>query len=274
MTLHLGFGPVVLCAALALLSHGRAQTITHKVVVQPIQIGTFSGLLSGNPDLILYESETNKIFAQAGLEVEFLDWVPYTPLHPDLAVLKTSDTSEIKFLGQEFDGANPALTSNVIRMFFVDAAQFDDPSVYGFTIESAYSPNPVDIFPENVAVISIASYTYGGGGIIDIIAHELGHALSLRHDDPEALASAANLMNAGRLFPASLADIYPDGLDLGKLEAQQILQMRAMPHLVNIDDYTYSPVPEPELAAIGAGAAALLFAYRRRRSARADAKLA
>jgi len=113
--------------------------------------------------------------------------------------------------GQPWSSDAPGMT-NVVRLFFVKQIDGSNSNL-GFTLQSGLSldiyGNP-NINQRTAIAIADSAFT---SGIVDVIAHEIGHALGLNHTTLGA-GGALNLMTAGGSKTAiySIHDIYPEGL--------------------------------------------------------------
>ena len=182
------------------------------VYVQPIQVCDSAGFNCANPNRELYDAFTGVLWAQAGIRVEYLNWMTIrSSTFYDIARVGTVDL--LWSLPVDITGAS--VTSNVISMWFVNSLPFDSAGV--------------STFPGNQIVISDRIFRYenpnysGGAGQVqgrtDTIAHEIGHALGLDHCDPQC--SGPFLMGENRVVPSSLNQIRQIG-PLGTLAYDEV----------------------------------------------------
>ncbi|MBE9227285.1 hypothetical protein IQ264_17810 [Phormidium sp. LEGE 05292] len=228
--LFLGFSLLTFPAVM--MEKVLAATIDRRVVVQPIQVCNDLGNSCANPDRKLFEAETDKIWAQAGIDVDFLSWNIF------------NETDFLSVTGSEFNSLTltPGHGQNsdplVLNMFFVNL------------LEGAYGIGWLGL---NGIAIADDVFSFNGGiGRLDTIAHEMGHNLGLGHDNFGS-GGSDNLMTAGfaRDVPSSINDIFPDGLKLDRLTTAQIDEVRTSKFLQPLAN----KVPEPTgtLALVGLG---------------------
>lgn len=186
--------------------------------VQPIRVCDDGGIVCAQANF--FEAITDKIWEQADIDVRFL---PLNQLNSSTYLSTTSNEfADLSFSGGPGAfGRNPASTSTQgpINLWFVDEIessagllQFGNAWV-GF----------------NGVVISDDIFSFNNGaGRIDVIAHELGHNLGLRHTTFGA-GPANNLLSSGavRTVPTTINDIFPDGNRLSQLTSQQITQAQS-----------------------------------------------
>ena len=219
------------------------------IAVKPIQICDDAGANCANAGF--FEAETDKIWAQAGIDVRFLpttkinetDWLNVDYGNP----LPQEPIDMMEYARVNINDSNVTLA---INMFFVDSM----PGLYGLGCGAPVyagfcGAGRVGVF------ITDDVYTFNGGiGRLDTIAHELGHVLGLTHDDWGA-GVANNLMTAGiRTVPSTIDDISPDGAKLSQLTAAQITE---------VYNSAFIQVPEPGTFALIALALASVTVLRR-----------
>ena len=201
-----------------------AGAITHKLIINPIQVRRWdwaeSSALVGNPKRELFEEYTNKIWSQAGIQVEWLDWKEV--VHEDLTLLHHPDDDGHLGLGKIKYAGDPGAVSGVVNMWFVVGSNF-------LAVASAGSGRTA------VTNGIFGDINISGRDRPDTISHEIGHILGLGHT-----TERHNLMatGSGRDVPSSLGDVWPDG-GLDYLTPEQI-------SIARNDRYGWlRPVPEP-----------------------------
>ncbi|MEW6157026.1 MAG: hypothetical protein AB1813_06310 [Verrucomicrobiota bacterium] len=221
------------CFALSLLTissatFSKAQLIDKRVTIQPIVVCADDG--SQCSSFNLFEEATDKIWAQAGIDVDFVDTINYYHETTFLTVTTSpfAGNSFANLVGTPGHGQNASAT--VLNLWFVGNIL----TYAGFGLIGG-----------NGMALDASGLTR-----IDAVAHELGHNLGLDHNTYGA-GAAANLMSSPATAPSSVDNIYPDGGLLSTLNSSQIAVARASAFAISLpenEQYYYTPVPEPRAA--------------------------
>ncbi len=252
---------VVCCMAPAFVN---AMTIDKTVNVNVYQLCTDDGSACANQGPLgnsYYFTETNKIWAQAGISVSFtfIEQIKSSQFYDisDTAGDKFDDLYDFKF-GVGMAGN----VKNRVDMFLVN------------NYDGAYGVGYSGAGGLIMAMSTISAFNCGGAagctGRVDTLAHELGHNFGLVPEgfvdyagssDPGHSTGTNTLMNGGgtRLIPTTFAQIAPDGDGLDLLPQTHIDFARQSSLL--------SPVPEPTSWAMFAVGLLGIGATLRRRQA-------
>jgi len=230
-------------ALLMLAGSVYAGTIT----IQPIQIRDDSGSNPANSAREVFEAAGDKIWAQAGIDLNFLSWTVYDESDfLNLSVLTGMEFSTLIANPGTYGGSSDSL---VLNMWFVDVLD-NDSGFYGVT---------EFLGGRNIAIAWDAVAAFNSGlGRLDTIAHEIGHSLGLDHRADNA---SDYLMTSGayRSAPGTLGDITPDGLALDLLSSTEIATAQR-------SQFNVVVVPLPPAAWMGiVGLGLLGFRSRRHR---------
>ena len=200
---------VITILAVTLLVPGMAaadpisKTLTVQVYTVCDDFGT-NCASSGFPGDTYFATEVNKIWAQAGIGVNFnfvqnINSTQFSYIDDSVVGDRFND------LAASYGTHGPSSTT--LDMFLVH------------TIVGAFGEGWVGWGGVAIGMDDVMSFN-SGQGRLDTVAHELGHNFGLFHDD----SSAQYLMASGgiRSTPLTMADIAPDGLGLDLLTAGQI----------------------------------------------------
>jgi hypothetical protein len=220
-----------------------ALPITQQLVVNPIQVCDDFGDNCANPDQLLYEAEADKIWLQAGIDIEFLPWKQWN----NSSVLTISSSYDLVLPG------NQALGDDIINMWFVNE--------YTGAYAAANSAGRRVVIGDGVF-----SYTHPsdpGTGRLDTPAHELGHIMGLSHYSP---ADPLNLMTTGgsRNAATQLVQITPGTTPDPPLTSSEKAQLVALQIEIAVSSGYLVPIPEPA-AGMLFGAGLICIAVSRRR---------
>ena len=247
---------LVCFALVSLVLQGQAQLITRRVTVQPIQMVSNDGSDKANPSLTIFEDATDKIWAQGGIDFLFLEPVSFTNtayLNPSSSVFSGNSVLSLAKDPGHGQHSNP----DVINLWFVKTID-GSASVYGYSLQSTYEFDVLN--QQNGVTIADSAFSYGGSGMLDIFAYEIGRNLGLDQGLHGQPSDPVNLMKPSGPFPTSLSQIHPDGAGYGHLTTDQVNAAKLTSFVKNLDPseyYYYNAVPEPGLAA--SAAAALLL---------------
>lgn len=193
--------------------------------VQPIQVCDDGGIVCAQVEF--FETIADKIWDQADIEITFL---PLNQLNEsDYLTTDDDEFADLSFSGDPGSfGRHPdsTRTTGPINLWFVDEIEADNGlRQYG----NAW-------IGFNGVLISDDILDFNNGvGRLDVISHELGHNLGLRHSTFGA-GPADNLMSSGRVrtVPESIDDIFPDGDGVSQLTPEQIAQARTSGFLTEV----------------------------------------
>jgi hypothetical protein len=194
-------------ALIASLILSASTVYAASVYVNPIRVCDDAGANCAGTGF--FEAETDKIWAQANIDVTFLAIQDFN----ETDFLSLDDGSEILNLFQA-PGHAQSSDAAIINLWFVDEiwpAGVD--TTYGIALNNA-----------NGIAISDDTFSFNGGiGRLDTIAHELGHNLGLSHLYGSENAGFLMTSSADRNIPGGFDDIVPGPGDaLDKLTAGEI----------------------------------------------------
>lgn len=195
-----GFAVSVAPASAALVVN-TAQTINEVVTVQPIIVSDSNGNNAanffGNTTQPLIEGFIDTIWAQAGIDVNFLSANTWNNTFANWGSGGSPDNNGNQRPQSDLnqivaDGATANVTNtdpNVLNMFFVRIAAGFELLGDGSAAGLAFTPgNGVTQYVGN----DLLNFTGGQETIASVVAHEIGHNLGLDHN-----TLTENLMNSG-----------------------------------------------------------------------------
>lgn len=241
---------------------------------QPIQVCDDLG--GGCAASGYFQDETNKIWAQAGIEINFLDTVQIhntgflnvsTSGHPGSLLNPPTTPSFLDLQSAGKTAVNDWDSSGIINLFFTEYLNeyVGDPGVFSAFGWACGGGSATPICGSSPAIF--VSERVFNESRTDTIAHEIGHMLGLFHTGHDfsviTTEPSDNLMTGGggRQTPTSLADIAPSGNQLSKLSELQIDRALGSDYLTKAVVFP-SPIPAPSpMLLIGLG---LVFLRMRR----------
>lgn len=186
-------------AASAAVTVDPAQTITHRVMVQPIRVSKTDGSTAnfmGTPSSESYMKEQiNRIWAQVGIEIVWLDLVDHINdfVYDGSPANYTSVSRPTSHLNSIINSSStPPLSADpkTLNLFFVRIPAGFKRLADNYAAGLAY----VDSNGSTIYVgSSLLTYNNGRDAAASVIAHEIGHNLGLSHFQ----SSGSNLMYSG-----------------------------------------------------------------------------
>lgn len=232
---------------LAIPAVASAMPITKSLTVNVFDVCSSGGTgcaSTGPSGDAYFAAEVNKIWAQAGIEVNF-NFVSYVDNNTFNGTITTSGSSSYANLFNWTATNVIPLYTNTDYLFLVHTISTGGGTTFGLTSYTGPGYGAVEF----IAMDTIMSPSWNR---IDTIAHELGHALGLDPtSDPEYNSStldtghssnANELMASGsyRHIPSNLANIAPNGSNYDQLSNYQIAYARQSLLLTDV------AIPEPE----------------------------
>ena len=200
-----------------------AQTLTHRVEIQPIRVRKTSGAIAttlGSASVETYiKEQINRVWAQAGVRI---DWLPFTDYTNDFAYdgspgIYNSSPRPSGHLDIIVDSAGSppkSASPRVINMFFVEI-------VPAFQRLDTNSVNGLAFVDDNGITVHVGSDLLtdqtGRDLIAGVIAHEIGHNLGLEHigisNNLMGSSSTSERLSAGQKTIIFTNDPGTDGFD-------------------------------------------------------------
>lgn len=217
--------------------------IDKRVTIQPIVMRSTDGSIAANPQLKIFEAETDKIWAQAGIDFQFLPAIYYdNSLYTNVStdIFQPNSLYSLALDPGHQQSSNPQV-NNLWFVITINGGAGDS----GFSLQSTENFYGI-LIERNGVSIANSAFAYGGGaGMRDIFAYEVARNLGLDNGTLGASSDPNNLMKPSGPYPTSITNIYPDGAGLGHLTADQIAQARRYSFAVNLppgEQYTYPAV--------------------------------
>jgi len=223
-----------------LADNANAYWIDKRVTIQPIVMRSTDGSIAANPQQNIFEAETDKIWAQAGIDFQFLPIIYYNNS------LYTNVSSDISQPNSVYSlaldpGHQQSSDPHVVNVWFVMTINGSS-SASGFSLQSTTNYYGM-LIERNGVSIANSAFAYGGGaGMRDIFAYEVARNLGLNNGNLDASSDVNNLMKLSGPYPTSITNIYPDGVAYCHLTPAQIIRARSASFAVALtadQQYTY-----------------------------------
>ena len=197
------------------------------ITIQPIQVQSDDGSVQANAARELYVLETTKIYNQIGIGVNFLNWnILQDSTLLDLSYDSdntTNDANEFDSIVGDPGSFSGSTDASVVNMWFIQQFTNNDTDD-GDGPQAAPGLFGLGRIGSSGVAVADNIFTFNSGvGRLDTIAHEVGHNLGLRHNDPGNTNN--HLMQAGatRIVPQQIDDIAPTpGVGTSLFTATQI----------------------------------------------------